>query len=182
MKKKTVDTGQSLTDSELTEAVLAVLTDLYTQLHPEQPLEYPLTLDASLDHTLGIDSLGRAELIQRLERAFKVQISDELMVNAQTGHDLANALKDAKPTALVSPKTPSSRSSLSLNSPLKSGLPPEIGTLNDALLWHAQTYPDLVHIHVHEDDAPPLPYYLRDVSAAGSLCSQRFNRTGCRAR
>ena len=40
--------------------------------------------DASLERDLGLDSLGRAELMARLERTFAVRLPEEVLASAET--------------------------------------------------------------------------------------------------
>src|SRR5579864_2961816 len=55
----------------------------------------PVELGSSLERDLGLDSLGRAELVARLERAFAVRLPEEVLGNAETPADLARALARA---------------------------------------------------------------------------------------
>ena len=54
---------------ETAEALLKVLQGLVEELHPGRPLSN-ISLDSSLDKDLGLDSLGRVELMHRIERRF----------------------------------------------------------------------------------------------------------------
>ena len=51
--------------------------------------------DDSLNRNLGIDSLGRAELFQRIEKAFIVRLPDRLLREADTLADIADYLQTA---------------------------------------------------------------------------------------
>jgi len=52
---------------------------------------------SDLDRDLGLDSLGRAELVLRIDRAFKVHLPDRLLADASTPRDLLQALLAAAP-------------------------------------------------------------------------------------
>jgi acyl carrier protein len=56
-----------------------------------------VTLDSDLDRDLGLDSLGRAELVLRIDRAFRVHLPDQLIADATTPRDLLQALLAASP-------------------------------------------------------------------------------------
>ncbi|MEM7254382.1 MAG: acyl carrier protein, partial [Pseudomonadota bacterium] len=79
------------TSMAIEDSVIAILTDLHHELHPGRHLAGSIAPDASLDSVFALDSLGRAEMIQRLERAFAVTLPDDLMVNAERLHDLVDA-------------------------------------------------------------------------------------------
>lgn len=56
-----------------------------------------IKLDASLQRHLGIDSLGRAELFQRIEKAFDTTVPDSLLAEADTLNDIAEFLETRAP-------------------------------------------------------------------------------------
>jgi acyl carrier protein len=56
-----------------------------------------VTLDSDLDRDLGLDSLGRAELVLRIDRTFRVRLPDRLLADADTPRDLLQALLVAAP-------------------------------------------------------------------------------------
>jgi acyl carrier protein len=64
-----------------TEALLELVQELVHELHPRRKRGngWP-SLDASLEKDLGLDSLGRAELLIRLERAFGLSLPDQLWI------------------------------------------------------------------------------------------------------
>ncbi|MCH9670470.1 MAG: AMP-binding protein, partial [Gammaproteobacteria bacterium] len=132
--------------------MLAILSELHDELHPSRSLSAGVTLTSSLDETFGLDSLGRAQLMQRLERSFNVALPDELMVDAETPADLVSALaqvdsalRDRASTAITLPDSQRADQIIS-------GSPDDALTLTAALQWHANHHPDFVHILVQEDD------------------------------
>jgi 1-acyl-sn-glycerol-3-phosphate acyltransferase len=74
-----------------------LVRDLVWELHPEMQRRVAVTLDSDLDRDLGLDSLGRAELVLRIDRAFKVRLPDQLLADASTPRDLLQALFAAAP-------------------------------------------------------------------------------------
>jgi hypothetical protein len=56
-----------------------------------------VALASRLDRDLGIDSLGRTELILRIEHAFRLRLPPETLSEAETVGDLLTALGPARP-------------------------------------------------------------------------------------
>lgn len=62
-------------DSQISaEAVQEVVSALYTELHHAQADPGAVRFDSRLDRDLGFDSLGRVELVLRLEQRFGVHL------------------------------------------------------------------------------------------------------------
>ncbi|HEY4563728.1 MAG TPA: acyl carrier protein, partial [Thermoanaerobaculia bacterium] len=79
-------------------AVLEIIQGLSQELQPQRRA-HAVSLDSSLERDLGFDSLGRVELLARLERAFGVRLPEELLGAAETPRDLFQALAGARPAA-----------------------------------------------------------------------------------
>src|SRR4051794_629010 len=77
------------------DALLEVIQTVALELHPHRQSIGSVSLDSSLERELGFDSLGRVELLQRVERAFGVQLPDPLLASAETPRDLLRALTTA---------------------------------------------------------------------------------------
>ena len=61
--------AQQRTPDAITQMLLAVVQQLAIELHPHKHNTLTVTLDSALERDLGFDSLGRMELLLRLERA-----------------------------------------------------------------------------------------------------------------
>lgn len=74
------------------------LIDITTQLIAEsgEPYKRQITLSVSLQK-MGIDSLARAELFQRVSKIFNVNLPDSLLAEADTLQDIAIYLQQANP-------------------------------------------------------------------------------------
>ncbi len=70
-----------------------------------QTYKREIKLDLSLTRHLGIDSLARAELFQRIEKKFSVTLPDRLLVEAETLNDIANYLHTLDGAAVHTKKT-----------------------------------------------------------------------------
>lgn len=107
-----------------------------------------IRMDASLHRHLSIDSLGRAELFQRIEKKFAVTIPDKLLAEADSLNEIADFLQHAKPGVIVKPKQRvmhSHRSALHLD-------PSKIKTLVELLLYYAENSPNKTHIYFQNED------------------------------
>ncbi len=115
------------------------------------------TLDSRIDRDLGIDSLGRVELMLRLEEALGAAPPDEAL-QAETVRDLVRLVARAAPgpgdeaAAAAAPAAPPAAGS-------GAGAPVRARTLVEALEHHAARTPDRVHVHLYETDTPqPITY------------------------
>lgn len=126
---------------------LVVLT---TQLLAEsgQPHKREVRLDDSLQRHLGIDSLGRAELFQRIEKNFDVTVPDRLLAEAENLNDIAEFLHHAAPKVKgsVTQKIVSSH-----GEKVKVNIS-DAKSLIDILLLYAQQSPDKSHIYFQHED------------------------------
>src|SRR6516165_8195840 len=82
-------------DDAYARGLLGVVTDLVRELHGPRTSSFDVTLSSRLDRDLGIDSLGRTELILRIERRFRVRLPVSIMGEADTVGDLLIALQKA---------------------------------------------------------------------------------------
>lgn len=151
----------SETAAETIALLLQVVGQVAGELHPNRKVI--ATLDSSLDRELGFDSLGRVELLARLERQFGVSLSERLVVSAETPRDLLRALTAAFPLPVSENlvETPSLATG-------EAHIPRHAGTLLEVLEWHAVHEPDRCHIRFYSDrdDGPVLTYAALAAGAA----------------
>ena len=76
--------------------LLTIVRELALELQPRKG-QLDVGLDSDLDRDLGLDSLGRAELLQRLDQAFQVRLPEQLFSDAATCRDLLDGVVAAKP-------------------------------------------------------------------------------------
>ena len=137
------------------EAVLQVVSALYLELHPAQHDERAVGLSSHLERDLGFDSLGRVELVLRLERAFDVRLPDATVGSAETVADLLNLVNSAAAASVFANRpsggTTPAKVALAPRQPL--GTPGTARTLIDVLEWHAQQHPDAVHVVVLDGES-----------------------------
>src|SRR3990170_4584170 len=84
------------TGEELGRALVAIASGLAHELNPQRQRPDHAGLDSSLERDWGFDSLSRAELLLRVERAFSVRLPEQLLGEAETLEDLLSALAGAR--------------------------------------------------------------------------------------
>lgn len=128
-------------------ALLDLVAAVTRELHPGDVGGPAPTLDASFDRDLGLDSLGRVELFARVETAFGVTLSEQMMSAAQTPREILRAvLRAAGGTAAkLSVET------IDVTSGDAEPAPGRAGTLLDILRWHVERYPERAHIQFYDD-------------------------------
>ncbi len=125
--------------------VITVVQELVRELRRGKPAE--VSLASRLDRDLGIDSLGRTELVLRLERAFGVRMSTQAIGEAETVRDLLKALggAGAEPQRVPAAAPVDAQSAVV-------GTPSEARTLVEMLEWHVAQHPDRLHVTLFQDD------------------------------
>ncbi|MGO9458672.1 MAG: AMP-binding protein [Rhodomicrobium sp.] len=130
--------------------LIALIREFIHALHPQRAKIVDVSISSRLERDLGIDSLGRTELILRIERSFGVRLPGAAAGAAETVGDLLRALDQAHPGVEVLAGTAAAE-------PLP--LVPaavEARTLVEVLEWHAARHPDRVHLTVLDDESTPL--------------------------
>ncbi len=116
-----------------------------------QPRAAPatVTLDSRFEE-LGIGSLELAELLLRLQDAFKVALPAHLLASAQTPRDLVQAVTrtEARVAEPVGEAPP-------LGIGVAATAPIAAATLIEVLGWHVGATPDRTHIRILDDTGPP---------------------------
>src|SRR5882672_2410643 len=77
--------------------VVGVVRELVRELSPQRLKRGDVTLASRLDRDLGIDSLGRTELVLRIERTFRVRLQVTAVAEMETVGDLLKAVEGAAP-------------------------------------------------------------------------------------
>lgn len=106
-------------------------------------------MNAHLERELGIDSVGKAALIDRIEQTFNVYLETNAIVEAETLKDLLNAIQTAKsqparakpiigPVASLATATETDLSTAE--------------TITDVLIQYALSNPDRPHVYLQNDE------------------------------
>jgi len=130
------------------EKLLTVVAALAEELHPGQMADRPVTLDSLLDQDLGFDSLGRVELVLRVERTFDVTVPEQTFASMETPRDLLRAVIGARGARAATAAPVVEAAGLGA----AEVAPPEADTLVAVLDWHAARHPDRPHIRIYSDE------------------------------
>ncbi|MEE9139374.1 MAG: AMP-binding protein [Alphaproteobacteria bacterium] len=134
--------------AEATAKLLEVVERLATELHPHLKTAGPAALDSSLDRDLAFDSLGRVQLLARIEQAFDVVLPERVLVTADSPRDLLREVLRARGVSAAS-VAPEVREKVELG--LAEPAPESAETLVDVLDWHVRAHPDRPHIQLYSD-------------------------------
>ncbi|MHA1598701.1 MAG: AMP-binding protein [Alphaproteobacteria bacterium] len=130
--------------------LLDAVADLVRELHPGRAATLEVGLDSSLERDLGLDSLGRVELMGRLESAFGVGLGEQVLTDAETPRDLLRAVLGAE---AATGKTTPDIGRIEVDTGIAADIAPrELDTLIDVLKWHVTHHPDHPHIRLYSDD------------------------------
>jgi len=139
--------------------MLRLVDDVARDLNVTQR-QLPVDLDSWLDRDLGIDSIGRAELVLRAEAEFGVALPARVLSEVETPRDLLNAVSTAQGIP-ISPQILMRRLAPVAG---KATAPTEATTLYAVLDWHADRHPDRPHIILEEGDAETLTLTYSDLA------------------
>ncbi len=135
-------------DEKTVRQFLGIVHDLALELHPHLRRTLSVSLDSDLDRDLGLDSLGRAELLLRLDRIFKVRLPERLISDAQTPRDLHEAVLAA------APDTGARRARAAVEPILlpETTAPTQATTLIEVLAAHVERHANRPHIWLWRSD------------------------------
>ena len=124
--------------------LLKTIQGLVAEVHPIKAKTLLLDLDSTLDADLGLDSLGRAELISRLENHFKIVLPEHVFAESESVRDLLRAITIAQhhmevhaPREIIEPEVERIEQ-----------LPASAATLIDVLEWHVKHHPRRLHMRI----------------------------------
>lgn len=126
------------------EQVLEEVQGFVEELEPEGRRGDGVRLDSSLTRDLGIDSLGRAELMQRLESRFGLSLPERVITDAESPRDLVRAVRSASPTQRHGGED-LEREEVAARGE-ETGRPEQAATLLEVLDWHVQRHGDRRHV------------------------------------
>jgi len=159
---------------EIENALIALTKKLLAE--SGEPYAREIKLDASLYRHLGIDSLGRAELFQRIEKTFAVNMPDNLLAEAETLQDIANYLATAHPTI----KKSLTKNIVTSHGDYAQVNPSQAKTLIELLYLYAETVPNKPHIYFQLEDGHEEVITYQDLLKASLRVAQGLREHGLR--
>jgi 1-acyl-sn-glycerol-3-phosphate acyltransferase len=161
-------TAPPLVEHEL----LRLVREVAREMRPGQVEAAPRRIDmeSSLERDLGLDSLGRAELLARLERAFAVRLPEEVLGGAETPADLARALAaagvegaaGAAAAGTAAAAGAAAAEAAAFEGPAEAA-PERTRSLVEVLEWHADRHPRRRHLLFYPGDGAPLELTYGDL-------------------
>lgn len=136
------------TPEEIERLLLDQVQQMAMELSPRRASSLRVHLDSELDRDLGLGSLGRVELLARLERAFDLQLPEQVLATAATPGDLLLAIQRSKLPRIslktLPPPPP-------LHDQPQVSIPVAAKTLTEIFEWHVSRHPDRPHVHLQSD-------------------------------
>lgn len=128
-------------------ALLDLVAAVMRELHPNDITQRAPGLDDTFDRDLGLDSLGRVEMIARIESAFAVELGERVLTSAETPRDVLRAVlkSGGKIRDLRTVE------SIEITASSADPAPAHAATLTEVLRWHVDTHGDRPHIQLFDD-------------------------------
>jgi acyl carrier protein len=174
--------------------LVASVESTLRELHAGDQGLPPVTLESTLDQDLGFDSLGRMELLMRIERAFAIDLPADTLQNADTVTDLLRAVQQGAAAdwargawGAQPPTAPALPAVAAAPQPAPGGTTAALRTLQTAttllevLDWHLQAHPEHTQVIVLQDDGEQRLSY-RQLADAAAAVAAGLQRAGVAAR
>lgn len=169
------------TEAELCELVRATVRELQRGM----PVPADVTPASALDRELGLDSLGRVELLMRVERAAGVTLPESTLQTAGTVADLWQAVQQGRAHAAAAAAWPPARLHAEAAAPTPAGpagpAVQDAQTLLDVLDGHLRLHAERTHV-VLLADAGETRIDHRRLAAASDAIAAGLQRAGLRPR
>ncbi|AKJ68191.1 1-acylglycerol-3-phosphate O-acyltransferase [Pandoraea thiooxydans] len=134
--------------------LLATVEALAGELQGSPLAPGSVTLDTHFERDLGLDSLSRAELMNRVEQTCQVHLPIDAFAAAMTPADVLRVI--ATSATHAEPATSGDHPRLVPADEIDA--PRDARTLVDVLLWHAERHPTRTHIVLVEDGVTATAY------------------------
>lgn len=130
------------------ERLMEIVRQLSRELHPKRKGVSHLTLDDSLEKDFGIDSLGRMELLNRIEGEFEIHLPEQVIATAETCRELLKKIVSAevREESGGRRRLPVSKVALPALREEMIAPPVQAKTLLEVLDRHTRSHPERPHI------------------------------------
>ena len=171
------DTGPNAASAEdVANRLLAAVAAMIGELRPGTSTA-AIGLDSALDRDLGLDSLGRVELMARLETVFDVSLSETLVIDSETPRDLLRAVIGADSRHGRDGDLDVTRLALAG----AEAAPDSARTLIEVLDWHVRAHADRPHIRLYDDDGDDTVITYGDLHANARAVAVGLQQRGLAA-
>ncbi len=153
--------------------LVEIARGLARELHPRRRAALRAGLNGSLERDWGFDSLSRAELLLRVERAFAVRLPEKLLGEAETLEDVLSALASAK-------KLPSldAKARHIIAEEAAEPAPADAATLTEVLDWHVRRHGERVHIVLWHGDGEETSLTYRHLAEQAHAVASGLRQAG----
>jgi len=135
-----------MSTTQIEKQLLSIARDFLKELHADRAIQ-AISLDASLERELGIDSLGRVELFHRIENTLSLRLSEKALAEAESLQELIKYIEDAN--AHITTIQQSSTFSPTLET-ISLDLT-SANSLTDVLKIYASIEPERPHIYLQDE-------------------------------
>jgi len=131
--------------NDIEKQLLSIAHRFLSELEAERAVQ-AISLDASLDHELGIDSLGKVELLHRIENTFSIHLPEKTLADVKSLRDLVPLIEKiaSESPIKIKPVYSPILESVSLNFSSTT-------FLIDALKSYASKQPNRPHIYLQDE-------------------------------
>ena len=157
--------------------VVALAQAVAEEQHPQRRGQFAADARSSLERDLALDSLGRVELLGRLEGAFGIELPEQVLGSAETVQDLIAAVDGARPRGDAKLATVAVRTApvAQVSAPLQAL------TLLQVLDHHAAATPDRVHARLLGENDAEAPLSYGELRAASNEVAAGLRARGLEA-
>ena len=154
-------------------ALVEIAQGLAYELRPRRRSVLRAGLNSSLERDWGFDSLSRAELLLRVERAFSVRLPEQLLGEAETLKDLLSALAGAR-------RLPSLDATARhiIAEEAAEPAPADATTLTEVLDWHVVRHGERVHVVLWHGDGEETSLTYRHVAERAHAAANGLRQAG----
>ena len=133
---------KAVSATETASKLLEIIERLAAEIHSENKKSAKPSLDSSLDHDLGFDSLTQMELLARIEKSFTIAFSEKTLATVETVRDLLRAVMAS--SAQKHEEITHQIAAIKLTE--VEDVPLHAENLVEVLEWHVKTHPNRPHI------------------------------------